>query len=100
MRKTIWGKLCGPYGVCLEESLAQVLTGLFSVVELLSTCWSRDICTLRNLYFVGGPAVDLYFDGGTLFCTLLELLPTWCSRDICTLRNLYFVGVCTLLGMR
>ena len=32
MHKTIWGKLCGPYGVCLGVSLAHV------VIEFLSLC--------------------------------------------------------------
>ena len=56
--KTIWGKLCGPYGVCSLREVAQysvrVLTlGDLYCAEDVSTWCSLDICTLRNLYFVG-----------------------------------------------
>ena len=83
MLETIWGKLCGPYGVCSENASirnSQVVGGLLF------------------LWF-GGLVALCFVGGGAFVCTVTIMR---CSRDICTFDNLYFdedTLVCTLLSV-
>ena len=78
MRKTIWGKLCGPYGVC-SSCDAQGFVVVFGEDYMLFwglavvLQYSRGVLVLCVLYF-----------GGAALC--MHRL-----RDICILENMYFV---------
>ena len=79
MHKTIWGKLCGPYGVCLF--LYASLTLCISLLQYTNARTVEFDLSLRGT-LREHEAWGLYFAG-----VLLQ------PHDICTLWNLYFAGV-------
>ena len=112
MLKTIWGKLCGPHGVCLGVLVAQLVLSFSVLLSVLLQCPGRSrisgfVACLR--IFVMHCSHDLrlwvlYFDEDTLICTLLSVCWLYFDEDtliqpLVSVRWLYFdedTQICTL----
>ena len=105
MSKTIWGKLCGPYGVCLMSGLVLSVLSFSILLSSTEACSVICLCVPVMLCSRDSGLPDLYFDEDTLICTLVGVCWLYFDEDtlirtLVGVRWLYFdedTLICTLV---